>query len=902
MAILGGDYRSMLFGFSTSSTLPADNFNSYTTAAVVPSTVTPTAHLGPYAVSIAGHVYPVDTSFEPYRREAFRHRTVPAQRQSINMTNIVGQGTVNSEGLWRREQADWSMGAGQQFLDRKGDSQEARFLNSKGIDVFSTLLQATLLPDTYRKDNGTVTSALLMTRCNDYVITADKPAGTLVIKAYTGTNWSTYITATFATGSGLTTPTNVYSMDTNNAAVYLATDTGIWYGSVTSGALTFNLFAANDITTGYTGGYDMISLANDQLIASKNNRLYAFQPRSSTGYPNFGAPPSIADITSNITTITLSGTTATATTKAAHGLSVGQPIVISGSTSTVALHASTAMTLSGGIATVTAAANHGLSSGQTVVIAGSSNSGLNGTYSVINVPTSITFTIAANTTTAGGTGGTATGSGNYGYNSAWAVASIPTTTTFTFSIGSTASLYAASGQGGTAVASTIPDMLITHVNPNWVWSGATDGETQVYFSGYVKGANNNYGGCIYRSNLQGQSTTSVTGIGTVTGSTVVSAFSLNTPVQALPMSPDEYPTVIRSYLNFLFIGTNRGVRMAQTLSIYDPTATSTGDLKSGPIIPNILSPLTSPVTDIIGDGRFVWFTWNNYDSVSTGLGRLDLSTFIAGDPLTPAYASDIMVGTTTSPVQGIITSLDWDPATNVPIMAVAGHGVYAPYATNTTGVWSVSNYVPTGYIQSGIYTFGIPDKKIPVFFDYGVSAGAGKAQASIVMDEHDPDYQGELLLPSVTGNSETEVMIPTNNQAENLSTKMYLTASVAYDGSGNMTHPYSPILYRWTTKAWPAVASETTISVVVQLFSVNRVDGMESFTDPYAEYIYLDTLRRNQQIVQYQEGPITANVIVDQLDWLPHKRRDNYENGFEGDCVVYLKTIGGYSYYAPSTI
>ena len=54
--------------------------------------------------------FPVDTSFEPYRREAFRHKSIPAQRESIQMTNIMGEGTVNTEGLWRREQREWSMG------------------------------------------------------------------------------------------------------------------------------------------------------------------------------------------------------------------------------------------------------------------------------------------------------------------------------------------------------------------------------------------------------------------------------------------------------------------------------------------------------------------------------------------------------------------------------------------------------------------------------------------------------------------------------------------------------------------------------------------------------------------------------------------------------------------------
>jgi hypothetical protein len=86
--------------------------------------------------------------------------------------------------------------------------------------------------------------------------------------------------------------------------------------------------------------------------------------------------------------------------------------------------------------------------------------------------------------------------------------------------------------------------------------------------------------------------------------------------------------------------------------------------------------------------------------------------------------------------------------------------------------------------------------------------------------------------------------------------------------------------------------------VPVQLFSVNVVDGMEVFTDPYEAYMYLENLRYTQQITTYQEGSLTASVIVEDLDFLPHKRRGGYESGFEGDCVVTLKTIGGYNSYS----
>ena len=89
---------------------------------------------------------------------------------------------------------------------------------------------------------------------------------------------------------------------------------------------------------------------------------------------------------------------------------------------------------------------------------------------------------------------------------------------------------------------------------------------------------------------------------------------------------------------------------------------------------------------------------------------------------------------------------------------------------------------------------------------------------------------------------------------------------------------------------------------VFQLFSVNVVDGMEVYTDPYDNFIWLENRRQNQEILTYQEGPLSVTCVIEALDWLPHKRRDNYENGFEGDCVVTLKTISPYSYTPPAQL
>jgi len=105
----------------------------------------------PYKVSIAGKSYAVDLSFEPYRREAYRHRSIISQRESLNYDNIAGENVVNTAGLWRRNFNNWDLGAGQLFADHKR-SAENRFYSSKGINPWVPN-QATLHYDTKKVFN-----------------------------------------------------------------------------------------------------------------------------------------------------------------------------------------------------------------------------------------------------------------------------------------------------------------------------------------------------------------------------------------------------------------------------------------------------------------------------------------------------------------------------------------------------------------------------------------------------------------------------------------------------------------------------------------------------------------------------------------------------------------------------
>lgn len=775
---------SQLYGFSYAGfsvlTNPADAFNSYTHASAV-STSSVSA-LGASAVAINGRVFTIDTSFEPYRREAFRHKTIPAQRQSINFTNIMGEGTVNTEGLWRREQIDWSQGAGQLFLDRRQESLEYRYYRSKGVDPFSRTNQFTLLPDTLKRYTiSNPSNTLLMSRAGTTIFIVD---GTTVKST---SDWSAYTTYSFNT-TGFTAPSSIRAIATNDAYVFLATDTGLWYYQVGVGTTFYGYAKPDAQMTTTSSGAQTLSTANVTFNTATNGAV---------GWPANGQ-----------FTVVVSGTTYVASyngTTASSFLNVSIP---SGSVS-----------VPGGTTIIEFANNFATTTGYTNVFwANDQVLAASGARLYAFQPNHVTWP----------TGGAPT------------VGSAPGTN----------------------------DILYNHPNPYWVWSDCVGGETQIYVAGYVQQNNKAFSGCVYRVSL------------TTNSSGVIQPWTLNTPVQALPMSPDEYPTSLASYLNFVFIGTNKGIRMAQTLSVYDPTATATGDLKSGPLIPNLLQPVGYPVRSIVGDGRFVWFGWSNYDSTSTGLGKLDLSSFINGDPLTPVYSSDLM-----ATAQGEVSALDWDPIYQTPVFVVNGVGVFTQHPTH---------YVTTGSLESGIYSYGVPDAKIPVFFDYNAVIPSGSTvQASIIIDPNDPDYSGPVALPAAASNSESEMPFPTGYRGEHFSTTLTLTS--------DNTQTQTPIVYRWTLKAWPALVSETQISAVLQLFSVNVVDGQEVFEDPYAAFMFLENLRKAQQIVTYQEGPLTAQVIIDAIDWIPHKRRGGYENGFEGDCVVFMKTIGGYVYNTVAT-
>ena len=669
---------------------------------------------GNFSVSIAGHNYNVDTSLDFYRRTAFKHTSIPAQRDSLNFDNSSGENVVNTAGLWRRSGQNWALGAGQKFYDAK-QSNPDRFFTSKGVNPWISH-QLSLLQDTTSSGSlGYTANGILAQTMTAGTYTYYMENGTLKYRA-SPSGGLTSITGIPVVTSG---STNQYASITHNGSYwFMACGTaGIYYGII--GGSTGSKFV--DVNGTYAG-FGLVAWVNDRLWAAGGNAstgyqgpyLFAFQ-----GAHTAGGAPAADDVVT--------------------------PDISSGS--------------------------------------------------------------AGNTARAGGTGS---------------------------------------------------------FSSNWVWSAICQGSSQVYAAGYNLINGQKSDGAVFRSNND-----------------IATSSKMSVPNRALPFAAGEYPTALYGYLNYIFVGTNLGARMCQTLNAYDPNANSGGDLKAGPIIPGINYQANQPVTAFVGYKQYVWFTWANYDSASTGLGRMDLTNFI--DDLAPAYASDLMVEG-----QGEL-DLDWDYTQNAPLISVLKSGGKV-YQQST-------NLVSSGTFTSGQISYDIPESKTALYMRITAPNMTGSVSATVTPDSGNPVLLGQFATGGVNGSYDPSqpMPIPSSDNFSGMQAKQF-SVTLTLQPAGNV----SPVLSRWQLEALPQVASETNIMVVLSPYPDSVVEGADTWYDPYAEYVYLDTIRRNAQIVWYVEGNLSARVIIDSVEWCPDRQRADYQKGYLGIIVCTLKTINGFTYDAPS--
>jgi hypothetical protein len=181
-----------------------------------------------WPVAIGGHGYMV----EP---ELYERTFVPVQRDPSDDSTEPGEQSLSPAGLWRRSQSDWSLGAGQLWLDQD-ESTRHRFNESLGVDVFNDSY-VTLLPITEEK-RDTAQSNLRLLVAGSRLYVADGQT----VRFSDGTDSeqnATWVTG-WTTATGLPAA-NVLDMASSGTNVYvLMGDNSIY--RATLGTTAFTLY------------------------------------------------------------------------------------------------------------------------------------------------------------------------------------------------------------------------------------------------------------------------------------------------------------------------------------------------------------------------------------------------------------------------------------------------------------------------------------------------------------------------------------------------------------------------------------------------------------------------------------------------------------------------------------
>ena len=375
--------------------------------------------------------------------------------------------------------------------------------------------------------------------------------------------------------------------------------------------------------------------------------------------------------------------------------------------------------------------------------------------------------------------------------------------------------YAASASHGSPVA-TIRD-------PNFTFAGIVGGQNHIYVAGRSTDA-----GLVYRLGIKDDGTVDVA-------------------IVALELPIGEFPTGIHAYLGSILLGTNKGARLC--------SADANGNLVAGALIPTSAS-----VFDFTSEGRFVWFSYTNYDGVSGGLGRMDLSTFTGTN--TPVFATDLMFDST----QAVLSCVT---AENKRVFAISGLGVI---------VENTASLVASGTIEGGTWRWGIPDRKFVAKVDARAEPLKGSITAYLSTDNAEYASLGTW---DTAGQTEFTF--------EGSDTKT-IEAAIKFTLTRGATVTEGPVFTRWMARAYAAPFRSQVFIVPIILHHKLSVKGKDYYLNVQDETDALDNLIANPSIVILQIGTSSHSVIVEDVEWTP---LDSYGNTWEweGTATVTMRSV-----------
>lgn len=352
-------------------------------------------------------------------------------------------------------------------------------------------------------------------------------------------------------------------------------------------------------------------------------------------------------------------------------------------------------------------------------------------------------------------------------------------------------------------AAGVATTLYTHLNPNVTFIAIVSAPTGIY----VALNNGDHGEFLFiRFNA-------------ATG-------ALTTPVSAGELPFGESIYAMRYYGGMLVLGTSLGLRLGEIVA-------------NDGIAPAPLVPLGAACRALALRAQFAFFGLTAYDTVSTGIGRADLSTFTGGE-VVPAYASDLMC-------LGAGTVLSICDFNNARYYAVSGSGIWGQHPTQK---------VASGVMLNGVTNYGTSEPKVTVSLDMRHAPLAGTVDAAVLLSDGTVLTVGSSSTASSIGPS-TPFSIPTVTQE-------YYEVRITLNRSTDVT--VGPLFNRWTMRVIPSPTRVDQFTVPIILRSnVKSPSGEVVQFDCAAEYGYLKSKESLGAPVRYQEGTASYTVVIEKI-------------------------------------
>jgi hypothetical protein len=326
---------------------------------------------------------------------------------------------------------------------------------------------------------------------------------------------------------------------------------------------------------------------------------------------------------------------------------------------------------------------------------------------------------------------------------------------------------------------------------------------------------------------------------------------------------------IGSYLGFVFIGTNKGVRMA--------VPDANGDLTLGAII-----PATSAVFDFEGQDRFVWFTKNNvesvYSSVSNdeanvfpssvvcGLGRMDLSTFTV-TAATPAWANDIVAEQESNKVVSSVITFQGKT-----VFAVSEGGVY----------FETANLMPGGWLTQGVISFSVEDLKAALYMNTMWRPGcAGRLYIDLAYDSSGFGRFARITTSPLSIRSDNINLFGT--QFSRVNPRFVLTRCPLDNTKG-------PVVTRWEIRSSPIKGRASRWTIPIINHDEIEINSAKELRDPALEKQRLVDLVQSGRVFVYQESNRAYQVMARDFEWRPESISMN-GSGWQGVLLLVVEEV-----------